>query len=251
VELQQELGDIYVTTYNEMSRDYCDPYSRQLQSAAIILVGENNTFGNIPVEMALVGTCSDCDGLDLSVYDEPEESQPIVVANITNAIVINSTGTVRRGLVSMPVRMRMPMFGSGRSLQDTTGTLGSCFCPTDPIGDRAPYEAEFLEAYRQAVNDTSISTVDQAARQLQVNVIDTFDLGAVLSVAECQFGTRFQTGIYVRFQVNVANLTDAMIQSIQEALLQSIATLYQTSETVCDPEFRIVKNVEANVVRDA
>ena len=91
----------------------------------------------------------------------------------------------------------------------------------------------------------------QAARHCQdqtVVGINTFDLGSPVSVAECQFGTRLQTGIYVQFQVSVDELTGEIMLSIQDALFQSIARLYQTSETVCDPEFRIVNDVEATAI---
>lgn len=121
--LQQQLADIYVTTYNDLSRDYCDPYSRQLQSARIVTVGPNNTKGHIPLEMALIGTCSDCDDFGLSVYDEPE-AQPVVV----EAVPINGTGTVRRVMQTTSI--------SWRSLQGSSS--GSCYCSAHPVGDRAP-----------------------------------------------------------------------------------------------------------------
>lgn len=69
--LIQQLEEIYVETYNELALDYCDPHSRYL-------VGSSNVYGNIPVELHLVGTCANCNNIDVDVFDSPSDPAPVL-----------------------------------------------------------------------------------------------------------------------------------------------------------------------------
>ena len=84
----QQLEGLFVTTYNDLSRAYCDPCTRQLLSVNFVLVGAINSFGNIPVNIELVGTCSNCEVVDLSIYDVPTSVVPLrdSTANETDLI---------------------------------------------------------------------------------------------------------------------------------------------------------------------
>lgn len=49
------------------------------------------------------------------------------------------------------------------------------------------------------------------------------------------------------FQASSQQVTDEFIQNIENALMQSITTLYGTTANACDPEFRVVNSVNATV----
>jgi hypothetical protein len=126
--LAMSLQVAYIDTYNEMQNDYCDPFVRQLTSAEIVTVGERNSLGNVPVEMRVFGTCGDCHGLDIRVYDVPS--------------AVTTDTSIRR-------------------LQ----TEGTCTCPILSIFDyvRAPYESEFVAKYQEKVTQLEDKCVDSVA----------------------------------------------------------------------------------------
>ena len=194
--LMADLESSYMEIYNELQSDsYCDPYGRQLTSVDIVSVGEMNALGNIPIEIKLVGTCVDCDGLDMRVYDHPR-------TQITG-------NTFRR-----------------RRLQ----SVMTCTCPILSVYDyvRAPFEAEFVSRYQQIV------------QQLDEECVD--------SVAECNYGTTFSTGIYLNATINAMNLTDADIHVIAESFEMALNLGYASNEVTCDSQFRTIDQVIAKVV---
>lgn len=203
--LMQHLEELYIETYNHLAREYCDPYSRQLVSAMITYVGENNTFGNIPLEFQLIGTCSDCLGENVSVFDRP---------------------------TSMSTESYM-----GEFVEDGAQLC----CPENPIAHRGLYEVEFLDEYRYVLNDTM--------QQLEEGLTSSCP-GMSWSVAECEFGTKFQTGVYVRFQAIQNDFNIFVMQEIEDALKESINTFYQNTVLDCNPEFRIVDYVSATVITE-
>ena len=195
-----QLEEAYVTTYNSLTRDYCDPFARTLESATIVTFGEVNSLGNIPVEIRLEGSCSQCEGLDIGVYDIP-----------------TSLAEAQRKPMSL-----LEMDEANRALQEL------CFCPSNGVGDRAPFEAEFVTAYQ-----TSISELN---------------LGCITTVGDCFFGTNFGTGVLVEFEGAVETLTADVLESIASAFLDSANAEFENDDLECNPQFRVVESVDATIV---
>jgi hypothetical protein len=62
---------------------------------------------------------------------------------------------------------------------DLQGTFGTCNCDAPAVAQRAPYEAEFIDAYLPAVSNLTLDCID--------------------SVKECRFGMTLNTEIVVAF----------------------------------------------------
>ena len=151
-----EIGAIeeaWVATYNSLSLEYCDPFSRTVQEAKILVIGENTTAGNTPVEMRITATCRGCD---------PEET------DIFGTISSTSAGRRTLGVIDS---WKTPFHGS-RNLQETE----ICTCPAQAIGDRAPYESEVVNAYQSTVETFNFTCVDSVATCEQT----LFDTGIVV-----------------------------------------------------------------------
>ena len=198
-----QLQQAYVSTYNSLSQEYCDPYARTVSEARVVRIGANTTTGNTPVEMHIIGNCRGCDVSSTAFYDKP----------------LSSDSTVRS------VRVLRTDFGpsSNQGLQDI------CSCPAQPIGDRAPYEAELIAAYHAD--------------------IEALELACIGSVGDCLY-TPFETGIVVELGGNETEVTDEYIKSIEEAFKESMNSLYANTEETCQTEFRTVQSVDATVVSE-
>lgn len=115
--LVADLQQAFINTYNDLQQGlYCDPIARKLESAEIVTVGERNSFGNIPVEIKVQGTCGDCDNIEVRIYDVP-------------------TRNTEEDFL--------------RQLQAEV----SCACPILSASDyvRGPYEADFVEKFQASV----------------------------------------------------------------------------------------------------
>ena len=65
------LEEAFVSTYNGLAMEYCDPYFRTLETAAIIEQGELTSDGSLPVKVEVTGKCRGCDPETISIYDFP------------------------------------------------------------------------------------------------------------------------------------------------------------------------------------
>ena len=168
------------------------------------MFGQVNSLGNIPVEIQLEGSCSNCEGLDLGIYDLP-----------------TSIDEARRQLSSSVV---LDAQTSERMLQEL------CFCPANEVGERAPFEAEFIVSYQTAVEESSLDCID--------------------GVADCFFGTNFGTGLIVSFDGSIEDVTLEVLASIEDAFLISANNEFENNDLECNPQFRVVETVEAAIVSE-
>ncbi len=148
--------------------------------------------------------CRDCDAENIDVDEIP---------------IALSTSEQRR--------VRSIAFHPNRQLQDAA----TCYCSAQAIGDRAPYEAEFVDAYQEYVEA----------------------LGADCNsyVADCSFGTTFDTGIVISFNASASEISDDDIKTIEESFLESINALYENTEETCNPDLRMIESVEATLATNA
>jgi hypothetical protein len=68
-----------------------------------------------------------------------------------------------------------------RRLQDTE----TCYCKAQTVADRAPSEAEFIEAYQE--------------------LVPSINLTCVKSIADCQFGSVFKAALFLSFDNTTNN----------------------------------------------
>jgi hypothetical protein len=66
------LEAAFVSAYNGLSLEYCDPYFRTLETASILKQGVFTPDGHLPVEIQVTGTCRGCDPDTIHIYDFPE-----------------------------------------------------------------------------------------------------------------------------------------------------------------------------------
>ncbi len=82
----------------------------------------------------------------------------------------------------------------------------TCYCKANALANRAPSEAEFLDAYRTRVSSLEV-------------------LSCVESVGACQFGSTFESTLLLSF----GNDTDieALDEQIEEAVLSALRDAWQ------------------------
>jgi hypothetical protein len=161
-----ELEQTYVSTYNSLSQEYCDPYSQTVSDAKVFRIGENTTAGNTPVEMHITGTCRGCDNETSSIYAIPTSG------SATRCVLTNGIAPYHN-----------------QYLED----IETCYCPSQAIGERAPYEAELVEAYQEYV--------------------EALELDCIKPVGTCEV-TIFDRGIVIEFEGSASDITSEYIQTI-------------------------------------
>ena len=65
------IEDTFASTYNALVMEYCDPYSRFLETVWVLEQGALTPAGNLPVEFEVTGKCRGCDPDNASVFDFP------------------------------------------------------------------------------------------------------------------------------------------------------------------------------------
>jgi len=113
-----------------------------------------------------------------------------------------------------------------RRLQSGSTT---CTCPivSTPTIARAPFEAEFVDEYQKAVMNLHAA--------------------CPVTVAECDYGTGFSTGIYMKLESDI-DLTDADVVTVGQAFKDAVNIEYMVTTSSCNPDFREVQNVIAKVM---
>jgi hypothetical protein len=107
-------------------------------------VGKSNSFGNSPVEMAFRGTCGNCSGLNLNVYDVPTFLSTEDDEDVVSRRFLWSSSTLPR-----------------RKLQEDTAYS---YPAQHPIANRAPYEAKFVHAYQEAMAALNLECISTLAQ---------------------------------------------------------------------------------------
>ena len=122
-----QVEQAFVATYNNLMVDYCDPFQRTVLQTELLRVGVNTTVsGNIPVEFQIFATCRGCAPNTTDIYDIP------------SAIASDS-----RRLAPFEILTDI----QGRNLQ----VDDVCYCSAQPVGDRAPFQSEFIDSYQIAI----------------------------------------------------------------------------------------------------
>jgi hypothetical protein len=112
--IDQDIGFIeesFVSTYNALVKEYCDPYFRFLETARVVEQGALTPAGNLPVELEVTGKCSGCDPDKASIYDFP------TVATASS-------------------RMLMAMRASPPTMLEELNS--KCYCKANALANRAP-----------------------------------------------------------------------------------------------------------------
>ena len=206
------LEELLVSTYNQLvSTSYCDPYFRSLDTASVVQQGSLTADGHLPVEIAVAGTCrGGCDSETIRIYDIPG-SEPT-----------NSTTPSRRQRLT-------------RQLDEEDASINTdstCYCSSKAVADRAPSEAEFLNAYR---NQT---------------LLKNESLSCVESIVECQFGTKFESALLISLEWNISSIEtfEDYQETLESVVLLALNQVYDTSsqdDDICFPEFRLFQSIEA------
>ena len=201
------IEEAFVSTYNRMSSQYCDEHFTTIVSVRVRDVGTETLGGNLPIEIEVFAECLGCDPQQASIYGTP--------AAAVEQAVLNDSNNNRELQESKP---HSQLYGV-RMLQDPE----SCVCSAQAVADRPPSESEFIEAFRDDV--------------------ENLQLDCVAGVGDCQFGSIFNTDIVLSFEGNQTALTDAVRQSIQETFRELLNDLYEPDDDVCNPEFRVILDV--------
>ncbi|KAL3943190.1 MAG: hypothetical protein SGARI_000027 [Bacillariaceae sp.] len=204
------IQDAFVTTYNSLSMLYCDPNFRVLQSATVIDQEQVTKGGRdvLRLELTVTGTCQNgCDPATIRVYDFP-------IPDAVNGRSLNED-------------QDLEMVDLERRLQE----VENCYCAADPIGSRAPSEAEFVRALENYVS----TTIDD-------------QLNCVSDIEECQFGDAFESVLILSFQnvdLTTEQQEEAFKSQLETSVLSSLESFYETNDQECPLDVRLIESVEA------
>ena len=204
------IQEAFVITYNSLSMLYCDPNSRVLQTATVIdqeLV-TNDGRNVLRLELTVTGTCQNgCNATTIRVYDFPIPD------------VIDGR--------SLTEHQDLEMVDLERRLQE----VENCYCAADPIGSRAPSEAEFVRALENYVS----------------TIIDE-QLNCVSDIEECQFGDAFESVLIMAFEnvdLSTEGEAEAFKTQLEISVLSSLQSLYEANDLECPLDVRLIESVEA------
>lgn len=159
------VAEAFMLEYNEVTRSYCDPHRRNVMAATVVTVGMPSD-GVTPLEIQVIASCVDCKE-DFGIFDIP-----------TSAILSDEEGdaieTMKERRRALGINMKNP----SRMLQESE----ICICPANPVGSRAPFEAEFIDFFTVAIEE--------------------LNLDCFRSCEECNFRTSFESGIVVEISRN-------------------------------------------------
>ncbi len=202
------VRNAYISTYNSLMLDSCDPSFRRRTSAQVLTVGASRTADTLPIEIRVEGECRGCDPIDVTIYDVP---------------------TILGGLSPTEAsRSRFLAFNDGawpvRNLQDGEDS-GLCFCDAQPTGERAPFESEFISELQKS--------------------IEALDLSCISSVGNCTFGKSCATGLVISLsREDFASEIDAT-DTLENALKRTLNELFSTgNEESCNSDFRLIETVK-------
>ncbi|KAL3919024.1 MAG: hypothetical protein SGILL_003961, partial [Bacillariaceae sp.] len=204
------VQDAFVTVYNSLSLLYCDPNFRVLQNTTVINQEQVTRDGKfvLRLELTVSGSCQNgCDPNTIGIYDFP-------VPSVIDGRILKEDHDLE--IVDL-----------NRRLQD----VENCYCAADPIGSRAPSEAEFVRALQNYVT----------------TIIDA-QLNCVSGIEECQFGDAFESVLILSFEnVGLASAEEAEIFKLQleESVFSSLESLYEVSDLECPLDVRLIESVEA------
>jgi hypothetical protein len=217
----QAVANAFVSTYNDLA--YCDPYFRFLVGAVVDVDDgqiKNSTF--FPIALQVAGVCDGCDPSTVSIYELPS----------TLNSTLNSTlsDTSRRLVESRPAASFLDNLVSGvRNIAHESGhkqqrdLQSSCYCDAQAIAERAPFESEFIGAFRKSV--------------------ESMDIECVSSVRDCHFGTKFETSFLITLEENEALATVEM-SALEDAFKAALNSLFEPTAKSCNPDFRVVESAK-------
>ena len=114
-----------------------------------------------------------------------------------------------------------PSLPSSRILRDE----GTCFCGSETVGQRAPLEAEFIEAYALAVGNRTSECVS--------------------SVGECDFFSQFETDLVLSI-FQRANIS-AALDAIGDTFLETANAVLATDPEKCNIFKQIILKIETRL----
>jgi hypothetical protein len=146
------LEESFVSTYNALVMEYCDPDFRFLETALVVEQGAPTPAGNLPVEFEVTGKCNGCDPDKASIYDFPT--------------VVTASSRMLMATRTAPPRM----------LEELNST---CYCKANALANRAPSETEFINAYRTRVSSLEVLSCVESVGACQFG--STFESTLLLS----------------------------------------------------------------------
>ena len=234
------IEEAIVAAYNNLASFYCDPFYRFLRDANVTRLGDpflvpsaidTNETLILPVEVTVTGSCRNgCDPNIISIYDIPALS---FVTNDDRKLT---------SISSLDDNILQDVNMIDRSSDHRLQEIENCYCASNPVGDRAPSEPEFVAALDSYL-------VDEGTGLASENT--TFASSCVVSgVGECAFGELFESTILLT--VNLENNTLSNSDEVQEfqslletSVLASLKQFYEISDQRCPLDARIILTVEA------
>ena len=190
------LADEFVSTYNSLNADYCDPYFRRLTNAEVSEVGSLRDGDSLPIKLFLSGECRGCNPQNVSVYELP----PAISAS------------ARRFLSSeQPVEHN----SKSRHLNDFSDT---CYCGSQYVAKRAPLESEFIKEYQPSVGNLTIDCIGGIG---QCDFPTSFDTFILLS---------FDNDPTIVFEEYTTIIADVFKRTVNEQLQTDSQTCNQLSQ---------------------
>jgi hypothetical protein len=116
---------------------------------------------------------------------------------------------------------------TSRLLEDTNG---ACACTTDPLAERSPTEAEFIELYQATLSDLT--------------------LGCISTTRDCNYGagTGIDTAVVISFDQNrTLNFDEEFGGILAEAFKDTVNELLATDNSTCDLFFQTIEDVRADI----
>jgi hypothetical protein len=116
---------------------------------------------------------------------------------------------------------------TSRLLEDTNM---ACACTADPLAERSPTEAEFIELYQATLSDLT--------------------LGCISTTRDCNYGagTGIDTVVVISFDQNRTFSFDEEVGEIlAEAFKDTVNELLATDNSTCDLFFQTIEDVRADI----
>ena len=156
----------------------------------------------LPIEIRVRGTCRGCNPDKIKLYSVPtsNSSAPKTQGRTTGRQLSASDSAT--------------FFESSRQLVE----LQQCYCDVQAIGERAPYESEFVTALKKSLG--------------------SLDLNSIGPVPSYQFGTVFPTGVILSLSQDQLSASGNLTEALAKQFKSTVNNLYRVTGNVCNTEFR-------------
>jgi hypothetical protein len=200
------IAEAYVSSFQTLHEDYCDKEMVSVNSAKVIEMGDIREDNTLPLELLLEMQCLGCDTETTGAYSVP-----------------GGDTTARRYLAARESYSNP----TSRLLEDTNG---ACACTADPLAERSPTEAEFIELYQATLSDLT--------------------LGCISTTQDCSYGEGIgiDTAAVISFDQNRDfNFDEEFGEILAKAFKDTVNELLRMDNSTCDLFFHTIEDVRADI----